>query len=764
MGRMRVRTKLRGLAASVVLSMLHGVALAQGLSGQPIVEVLKSLQGRGVQFLYSSSLLTRSMIVQSNPTGTAPEEIAREILAPYGLELALVQPGRYAVVRTRAPDPAPESRAAVLPLAEIVVSTSRYASEDLFSSAVVLDGVELASQPGLGDDSIRSLGRLPGMAQNGAGAQSNVRGGEASEVLTLLDGFPIRQAFHLPAYQSLFSILDPGVIASAEVFTGGFPVRYGNRMSGVFDLTTVQPDEVRRRSLGLSFFNATAFESGRLDRFPLDYTAAARVGTLKPLLKAFFPGTGEPSYSDVFTRVGFGDRDSLRVTANLLWARDELAISSRSRGEEADIESRSRYLWLRADRDWTPSLESSLWIGHSQIDSVRSGTVENPGLVIASVDDSRASEFWDLRGRVAWQASDRQWLEGGFEWTDESAKYYYLADAEYPAAVAGLFDRQEQLSRDIVLGPARQRVAAFSAYRWRLTRALTAELGLRVQRQLTKGAPLDWTEDPRIGVRWEISPRTTLRAHWGRFHQADEIQELAVDDGLVAFAGPQRTDQLILGLEHRFENTMALRIESFLKHQSSPRARFENVLNSLYILPEVAPDRIALAPQFAEIGGIELSLRQGDPQRTRWASLTLSQVRDEIRNRDVPRSWDQTWAVSAGADWHRGAWQFGAAANVHRGWPTTVLIDAGADHPTLGDRNAERLPLFASVDLRAQYQHSAWRGLVTYAFEISNVLNRSNACCAELSVVTSPSGERTFQTRELSWLPLVPSFSVKWEQ
>ena len=661
------------------------------------------------------------------------------------------------------PAPVAPAAAAVLPLAEIVVSTSRYAAgTETTPSAFALQGADLASQPSLGDDSLRALARLPGIAQTGLSAQSSVRGGESGEVLVLLDGFPLRQAFHLPAYQSLFSILDPAVIESAEVYTGGFPARYGNRMSGVFDLSTIAAGQAPRRALGLSFFNATALQSGRIPATDIEYLLAGRLGTLKPLVHAFAPAAGSPSYSDLFGRFSLGETERVRLSGNILWAHDELAISSRTRGESAEVESESRYMWLRADHDWSETLSASLWLGHSQIDSFRRGTLDNPGIALGSVADSRASQFWDLRGQGQWQMRPAHYLEAGFEATSEHAKYRYVSTALYPAPIAALFARDAALARSLDVSPAREQVAVFGTHRWRLSGALTSELGVRVQR-LTKMGGADWIQDPRLSVRWQLAASSSLRLHWGRFHQADEVQELAIDDGLSSFPVPQRSDQLIVGFDHRFANGLAVRVEGFRKDQSAPRPRFENTLSTLSILAEIAPDRTRIAPALAEVHGFEISLSQEDAWWTRWAAFTWSDALDEVGGTEVPRSWDQTWALTAGLEVRGARWRIGAVASGHRGWPTTALFTDTAGNAQLGSRNGERLPYYASLDLRAERWHPAWGGTLAYALEITNTLNRRNICCTELSMSAPESGTPEIIGRERAWLPLVPSLSIRWE-
>jgi len=121
----------------------------------------------------------------------------------------------------RIPDPPPAA-------ADIIVEGTREPGEGPdVATAQLLDRAQINSQPGLRDDAFRSAARLPGITMNGLSAAPHVRGGAEDEVLALLDGFPIRQPYHLSGYQNVFSLIDPQVISSMEVFTGGFPTTPG---------------------------------------------------------------------------------------------------------------------------------------------------------------------------------------------------------------------------------------------------------------------------------------------------------------------------------------------------------------------------------------------------------------------------------------------------------------------------------------------------------------------------------------------------------
>ncbi len=760
------------LMAAAAAAGAEGAPVSGSWVGRSVADALRDLSEPGLDFIFSSELVPDGLRVLQEPRGGGRLLIAHDILAQHGLTLRAVRPGIFAVVKDpRGVDAATDGRGAgadaasrapsgPTPLSEIVVSTSRYSLDGSGPiGSVQVHGSELAVQPVLGEDAIRALGRLPGIAQNGISAQSNIRGGEAGETLTLLDGFPIRQAFHHPAYNNAFGVLDPGLIADAEVYTGGFPVRYGNRMAGVFDFTSVDPRGDFTRALGVSVFNATARYGDVIGPSAIDWLATARVGTLRPFIDAFAEEDAKPFNADLYARVGYGDPDRVRLTANLLGTYDELEIGRDALGEDADFNSQLRYAWLRADHDWHEHLTGSAWLGYSEVDSDRSGTMDKPGIAAGAVRDRRSSRYLELRARVSWQPAERHWLEGGFELTEEDATYSYDAVAAYSPAIAELFAREPSLARETRLTPSRERIAAFASHRWQVVDSLVSELGLRAQRTATQDTTSkEWIYDPRLSVRWQLLPSTALRAHWGRFHQTDEVHELKVEDGLTEFPEAQRSDHFIVGADHELSNGLALRLEWFRKLQADPRARFENLLDPMSALPEIAPDRVMVAPRSAEIRGSELSARHAGDQFTWWGAVAWSEARDGIDGRHVARSWDQNWAVTAGFDWLRGNWRFGAVANSHQGWPTTRVDETG-----LGERNAARFPTRAALDLRAEYRRELQIGSLAVTFEVTNAVNVGNTCCYELIPVEDGAGNTTFTTKSSDWLPVVPSVGVLWE-
>ena len=83
-------------------------------------------------------------------------------------------------------------------------------------------------------DVLRVVQLLPGVvATNDFTAGYNVRGGESDQNLVLLDGYPIYNPFHLGG---LFGTFIDETVGEFELIPGGFPARYGTRLSSVLSV------------------------------------------------------------------------------------------------------------------------------------------------------------------------------------------------------------------------------------------------------------------------------------------------------------------------------------------------------------------------------------------------------------------------------------------------------------------------------------------------------------------------------------------------
>ena len=78
----------------------------------------------------------------------------------------------------------------------------------------------------------------------------------------MLNGQWLFDPFHIRDYQNIFSAIDARAIDGVEVYTGGFPVRYGDRMSGLVLMDSIETEKSRHNEIGVSVFNTSLLTSG----------------------------------------------------------------------------------------------------------------------------------------------------------------------------------------------------------------------------------------------------------------------------------------------------------------------------------------------------------------------------------------------------------------------------------------------------------------------------------------------------------------------
>lgn len=89
-------------------------------------------------------------------------------------------------------------------------------------------------------DVIKALQLLPGVQAGSEGSTGIfVRGGSPDQNLILLDGVPVYNVNHLFGF---FSVFNSDAIKSISMIKGGFPARYGGRLSSVVDLNMKEGD------------------------------------------------------------------------------------------------------------------------------------------------------------------------------------------------------------------------------------------------------------------------------------------------------------------------------------------------------------------------------------------------------------------------------------------------------------------------------------------------------------------------------------------
>ncbi len=123
-------------------------------------------------------------------------------------------------------------------LSEVNINAERKRTPNI----VTLDYAQMTHTPSLGGkpDVIKAMQLMPGISSQKEGSSLMiVRGGDPGQNLYLFDNVPVIYVNHLGGFMSVFN---PEIINNIDVYKGGFPSRYGGKLSSVMDITQREGD------------------------------------------------------------------------------------------------------------------------------------------------------------------------------------------------------------------------------------------------------------------------------------------------------------------------------------------------------------------------------------------------------------------------------------------------------------------------------------------------------------------------------------------
>jgi hypothetical protein len=124
-------------------------------------------------------------------------------------------------------------------------------------------------------DIIKVLQLKPGIKSGGEGtAGIYVRGGGIDQNLFLIDGVPVYNPSHLLGF---FSVLNQDAVNEVEVYKGGFPARYGGRLSSVLDvkMNNGRSDKIRVQG-GIGLISSRISIDGPIKKNKHSFIVSAR--------------------------------------------------------------------------------------------------------------------------------------------------------------------------------------------------------------------------------------------------------------------------------------------------------------------------------------------------------------------------------------------------------------------------------------------------------------------------------------------------------
>jgi carboxypeptidase family protein/TonB-dependent receptor-like protein len=631
---------------------------------------------------------------------------------------------------------------AAVPLSAVVVTPGYFGvMQASAGAAVAMSRQQIETVPQIGEDIYRAVNRLPGVSATDFSAKFFVRGGSSDELYATLDGLELVEPYHLKdILEGALSIVDSKAIGSLELTTGGFSSEYGDRLTGIFAMRSIDPRTDRTRtSLGASVMNVRATSQGGFARGRGGWLFSARRGYLDLALKlANASDSLSPTYYDTFGKVQYDLASGGRVAVHVLHAGDQLKYLDPF---DPNIRSRyaSSYAWLTWDDRFGSRVRQRTVASVGRLSWRREGDAfDGNGEQWLLVNDRRGYTVAGLRQDWSLDVATRILLKWGVDARRERSEYDYFGWRRVFSVDA---NQQLVLSRDttaVAADPNSTRLGAYIASRVQPVRTVTAELGVRFDRATHTG---DEVVNPRLNVAWHPASRTTIRGAWGKYSQSQPLFALQVQDGESSFHPAERAEQRVLGVEQVMTNGLVARAELYERRLSNLRPRYVNVGPAIEVFPEINWDRVRVDPTTGMARGVELFLARDGTEHVDWSvSYALASAREQIEDRTVPRAVDQRHTVHG--DWSyrptSNKWRLSVAWLWHSGWPYTpplVAVDTLRDTPTefqlavrfySGDIGSGRLPAYRRADVRWTRYFDTRRGRWSVFAEVYNLLNTQN--------------------------------------
>jgi hypothetical protein len=254
-------------------------------------------------------------------------------------------------------------------------------------SQVAISTAQVEATPSVGEvDVFRTLQMLPSVSGAGDGTASlSVRGGTADQNLVLLDGMTV---YHVDHFFGLFSAFNVDALKDIQFFAGGFPARYGGRLSSVVDLIGKSGDEKTiRGSAGLNFLSGRGVLEIPLGRGSWLISARRSHTDLirSPLYSSLFDfAGGQSSTAQTIGDAGFG----------------------RARFQQQSIEPSFYFYDLNSKLTYRPSTRDittlSVYKGRDNLDQSQSlGAIPLPGATGTTSPNLEDFTTWEIRARAA---------------------------------------------------------------------------------------------------------------------------------------------------------------------------------------------------------------------------------------------------------------------------------------------------------------------------------------------------------------------------
>ncbi|NML66906.1 TonB-dependent receptor [Hymenobacter sp. RP-2-7] len=643
-------------------------------------------------------------------------------------------------------------------------------------------------------DVLKVLQLLPGVQSGNEGTSGlYVRGGSPDQNLILLDGTPVYNASHLFGF---FSVFNADALRNVELIKGGFPARYGGRLSSVLDISLKEGNMQEFHGEGaISLVASRLTLEGPIKKDVASFIVSGRRTYLDVLAQPFIKwqlghqnraGSLGYYFYDLNGKLNWkvGHRDRLYLSAYRGY--DNFYANLRDEPENPNDYSRSNNAL-----GWG-NLTGSLRWNHTFGDKLFLNTHFTYSQYQFDVGASQERRYPD-NGQVVSSASALRYLSNIRDWTLKTDFDYVPAPNHYVrfgvqlirhTFLPGAFTQQDNAGGVAnATGTGSRTLATESAAYveddYRLSNRLKVNAGLRLSSFYVNNR-LYPSLEPRLAARYFLTPDWALKASYARNAQ---FIHLLTNSGIglptdlwvpaTATVRPQVAQQFSLGAArtlHRGGEDFEFSVEAYYKPLQNlveyrEGANFVNTTDSDW------ESQVTSGRGWAY--GAELFIQKKTGRTTGWLGYTLAwsnrQFAELNQGRVFPYKYDRRHDISLVVIHHfsptltlSGTFVYGTgnAVTLTSGRYQTAPYEVYSD---FGDRNSFRMAAYHRLDLDLSKTKKKRWGEVVNSLSIYNAYSRQNPYYlyfvqADIDpnnkVVRSPPGYR-----QVSLFPIIPSVS-----
>ena len=641
-------------------------------------------------------------------------------------------------------------------------------------------------------DVLKVLQLLPGVQSGGEGQTGlYVRGGSPDQNLILLDGTPVYNASHLFGF---FSVFNADALNNVELIKGGFPARYGGRLSSVLDISMKEGNMQEFHGEGAIGIVASKLTlEGPIKKDTASFIISARRTYLdilaQPFIKAQLAADGTKG------SIGYFFHD---LNAKLNWkvsSRDRLYLSAYTGYDKfyarlRDDDSRgSDYSRSEANLGWGNLTSALRWnrVVNNQLFMNTHFTYSKYQFNIGQEDEQRYTNNGQDRTdkySLRYFSNIRDFsLKTDFDYVP-SPDHYIRFGGQYTlhSFRPGALQQKDNFTNEenqINLG-TRTMASEASLYAeddYRLTDRLKVNGGLRINAFLVRGT-LYPSVEPRVAARFLLTEDWALKAAYARTTQ---YIHLLTNSGIglptdlwvpaTPTIKPQRAQQVSVGAARtvRFKDEdYELSFESYYKPMQN-LIEYREGASFLGTVDSDWENKVTSGKGWAYGGEFFLQKKTG--RTTGWIGYTLAWSKrrfpDLNQGRIYPYKYDRRHDISVVAI-HKfsptltlsGTWVYGTgnATTLSQG---RFLLGPYQEFEDYGERNSYRMRAYHRFDLDLSKTKKKKWGEVVNSFSIYNVYSRRNPYYLYFQRGYSYNGveEEKASYKQISLFPIIPSFS-----